>query len=100
MPALRHAVVTASYQMLGSTTPKETMENSFSNGFYNGIIEKGDVLDCQPLGGNDFFLVNFRVEVPLDGNQSIEDLFRDAKAITDELVGDTDTVISEVQFTE
>lgn len=97
MPALRATTVTASYQILGTETPLEWMNEAFSLAKRDGLIEGGEVLTIRSIGGNDFFSVVFTIDVPLDDQQSLADLFSDARAITNAVVQDTDTVVEDVK---
>lgn len=101
MPALRSSTVSASYQMLGSETPRQVMQDWFQIAVENGLVEKPEILNVAPIrGAADFFTIEFKVDVPLDSKQFVSDVFADAKAITDQVVHDTDTVIIHVQFND
>jgi len=101
MPALRSSTISATYQMLGSETPAQVMQEFLDNAIEAGKIEAYRIEHIKPIRqASDFFNIYFQVDAPLDGGQRMGDLFADAKAITDEIVHDTDTVITAVQFND
>lgn len=83
--------VTASYQMLGSTTPSEVMDDHYKAAIADGIIQSAKTKKVESLhGAIDFFEIEFSFVTMLDGSLPPKELGAKALATANAIVRDTD----------